>query len=188
MGGALHSQYCRGSESGNITIATTASSRKYRWPVPCLGLKAVASNLRSCGISGHSTARHRQGGVCARSNTTVFGFGERCLVDVVQHGGKSLSRIRAYLNQPSYPRFAERALRDRTPANIPVIRWVGATHLHERSSPSDGVEKTLNYTLGAVRGVYNRAHTAIHGVNGFSIGPVSLRPSTLNIHWPTAKP
>jgi hypothetical protein len=37
------------------------------------------------------------------------------------------------------------------------MRRTGSTLLHERGYSSDVIEKALNYTIGGVRGVYNRA-------------------------------
>ena len=43
------------------------------------------------------------------------------------------------------------------PFTIHDMRRTGSTLLHENGFPSDVIEKALNYTIGGVRGVYNRA-------------------------------
>ena len=43
------------------------------------------------------------------------------------------------------------------PFTIHDLRRTGSTILHEQGFPSDVVEKSLNHTIGGVRGIYNRA-------------------------------
>ena len=43
------------------------------------------------------------------------------------------------------------------PFTIHDLRRTGSTLLHEKGFSSDVVEKSLNHTIGGVRGVYNRA-------------------------------
>jgi integrase len=46
---------------------------------------------------------------------------------------------------------------DLTPFTIHDLRRTGSTLLHENGFPTDVIEKSLNHTIGGVRGVYNRA-------------------------------
>jgi integrase len=46
------------------------------------------------------------------------------------------------------------------PFTIHDLRRTGSTRLHEMGFPSDVIEKSLNHTIGGVRGVYNRAQYA----------------------------
>lgn len=46
------------------------------------------------------------------------------------------------------------------PFTIHDLRRTGSTLLHEMGYPSDVIEKSLNHTIGGVRGVYNRAQDA----------------------------
>ena len=46
------------------------------------------------------------------------------------------------------------------PFTIHDLRRTASTLLNEQGFPSDVVEKSLNHTIGAVRGVYNRAQYA----------------------------
>jgi integrase len=46
------------------------------------------------------------------------------------------------------------------PFTIHDLRRTGSTLLHEKGFPSDVVEKSLNHTIGGVRGVYNKAEYA----------------------------
>lgn len=46
------------------------------------------------------------------------------------------------------------------PFTIHDLRRTGSTRLHEMGFPSDVIEKTLNHTIGGIRGVYNRAEYA----------------------------
>ena len=46
------------------------------------------------------------------------------------------------------------------PFTIHDLRRTGSTRLHEAGFASDLIEKTLNHTIGGVRGIYNRAEYA----------------------------
>jgi integrase len=46
------------------------------------------------------------------------------------------------------------------PFTIHDLRRTASTRLHEMGFPSDVIEKSLNHTIGGVRGVYNRAEYA----------------------------
>lgn len=89
---------------------------------PALSLKAARvrrleyEELRD---KGHSPARHKQAQkFVLASTTTAFEFGERYYNEIVKRDRKDPSGIRAYLDKEIYPRFAERALRDITPADV----------------------------------------------------------------------
>ncbi len=65
-----------------------------------------------------------------------------------------------YLSRQAVARFKElQALagQDIPAFTIHDLRRTASTLLHENRWPSDVVEKALNHTIGAVRGVYNRA-------------------------------
>jgi integrase len=47
-----------------------------------------------------------------------------------------------------------------SPFTIHDLRRTASTRLHEMGFPSDVIEKSLNHTIGGVRGVYNRAEYA----------------------------
>jgi Arm DNA-binding domain len=71
---------------------------------------------------GRSPARHKQEEKYAVAHaTTVFEFGERYFTEIVQRDCKDPRPIRRYLDKEIYPRLAEKAVRDITPAEVQAI-------------------------------------------------------------------
>jgi integrase len=71
---------------------------------------------------GRSPARHKQAEKYAVAHaTTLFEFGERYFTEIVQRDCKDPRAIRRYLDKETYPRLADKAVRDITPAEIQAI-------------------------------------------------------------------
>lgn len=71
---------------------------------------------------GRSPARYKQAEKYAVAHTTtVFEFGERYFTEIVQRDCKDPRPIRRYLDKEIYPRLAEKAVRDITPAEVQAI-------------------------------------------------------------------
>ena len=71
---------------------------------------------------GKSPARHKQAEKFAVAHTTtMFEFGERYFTEIVQRDCKDPRPMRRYLDNEIYPRLAEKALRDITPAEVQSI-------------------------------------------------------------------
>jgi site-specific recombinase XerD len=71
---------------------------------------------------GKSPARHKQAEKFAVAHTTtVFEFGERYFKEIIERDCKDSRPMRRYLDKEIYPRLADKAVRDVTPADVQAI-------------------------------------------------------------------